>query len=115
MNGDSGMFYVRWAKGQSRRCRVFDPLAGGHPAFGLYCLYCTYQLGGPFVLAHGAPGKVQLIAVGPVDPDEAEQAEFDRGVTIRAGAVLLHERCANQMDDEQLAAFVATLVPARPH
>lgn len=106
------MFYVRWAKGEPRRARVFDALAGDHPAFGLDCLYCGHPLGGSFVVATGEPEKVQLIAVGLIEPDEKEQAKFDGGGWVSAGACLIHERCGNQMDDEQLEVFVAELVAA---
>lgn len=107
------LFPVRWQKDESRRCRVFVPLTPDHPAYTLKCLYCDYELGGGFA-GSVTPEPVQIIAVDLIEPDDEERAKLARGSWCTVGGALLHERCANQMDDEQLETFVAELayVPA---
>lgn len=58
------MIYVRWRRGASRRCRSFPPLPADHPSVDHPCPGCGLSL--------GTVASVQLIAVGPVDPDVGE-------------------------------------------
>jgi hypothetical protein len=89
--------FVRWQKGQSRRGHVFAERVPSHPAATLACPYCGRELG---------TMAIQAIVVGMIDPDADKLAKFEAGGVVSAGAVLLHERCANRMDDRQLEVFV---------
>lgn len=84
--------YVRWRKGESRRCRVFP----GVPAEDDWgeCLVCG------FYLASDASGAgVQLIALFPAEHD---RDKFDEGRWSTCHALLLHHSCAEHLSDAEL-------------
>lgn len=93
------MIYVRWAAGEPRRGRVFEPLTLQHPEVQSPCVECGQEL--------GTVDRVQLVAVGPTDTDD--QMTHDRGGWYSAGAVLLHETCAERVTDDDLEALVSEL------
>ena len=94
------MIYVRWKKDEPRRVRTFPPLSAGHPSVGDPCPHCERPV--------GKEEPTLLVAVGPVDADEF--LRHDEGRWYNAGAVLLHETCADQLDDPSLERLVAELM-----
>lgn len=79
----SGVFYIRWKRGEPREGRVLNPLAAEHPAAGLLCLVCHQPL--------GDGRSVQLYAIGPDDEETAER--HAQGRWYPAQAALLHAEC----------------------
>lgn len=93
----SNMTYVRWAKGEDRRGRMFDPLSADHPAASSRCDVCGSPLG------NGE--RVQLVAVAP-DPEDQEK--FDSGSWCSCSSILLHEDCVSS-SDQSLEDYVREL------
>ena len=97
------MIYVRWRKGESRRGAVFPSPQPDHFLYDQRCPRCNNFLSVPMLRTP----EVQLIAVGPVDLDEA--ARYAEGRWFNAGAVALHEACATGMSDEDLDLLCSEL------
>lgn len=95
----SNVTYVRWKAGESRRGRVFPPLAAAHPASNAFCV-----IGGG-MLGTGEP--VQLLIVGP--SDEVDRERHDAGYFYAAGAVVVHERCLAELNDNAVENLVKGL------
>lgn len=95
----SGMTYVRWQRDEPRRCRVFPPLRPPHPSYTAPCLVCDEWLGNG--------DQIQLIVVGPTNDED--RAKHEAGGWYNAGGVLVHQVCADRLDDDGLQEFVAPL------
>lgn len=95
----SNVTYVRWRAGESRRGRVFPPLAAAHPASSAFCV-----IGGGML---GTAEPVQLLIVGP--SDEVDRELHNAGRFYSAGAVVVHERCLAQLDDNEVENLVKGL------
>jgi len=79
----TGVFYVRWKKGEPREGPLIDKLHVDSPAIDTPCQKCGEPLG------DGRP--VQLYALGPDDLDSVVRHERDRWYS--ALALLLHAEC----------------------
>ena len=88
--------YVRWRLGESRRGRVFPPLAADHPAYAVACLLCDRALG------DGA--SVQLLVIEDGSDSKAEYWHS-------AKAVIAHESCIAALDDAALDDLLDELEP----
>lgn len=95
----SNVTYVRWKAGESRRGRVFPPLAAAHPASNAFCV-----IGGGML---GTIEPVQLLIVGP--SDEVDEELHKAGRWYSAGAVVVHERCLVRLDDNAVESLVKSL------
>lgn len=92
--------YVRWRKGESRRCRVFAGGVSDNDGWG-ECLVCG------FYLANDASGAgVQLIALFPAEHD---RDKFDEGRWSTCHALLLHHSCAEHLSDAELDELAGEL------
>lgn len=94
------MIYVRWRNGEFRRGRGYPPLAPTHPSVEHPCPAC----GNPV----GTTTPVQLVIVGPTDAEDRERHYEGRWYT--AGAVVVHQSCADAIDDDELDRLVDYLV-----
>lgn len=93
------MIYVRWRRDQSRRCRVFPPLAPDHPHAHVPCPSCG--------TAVGSVVPVQLIAVGPTDDEDRVRHEELRW--YNAGAVVAHKGCVDALSESDVERLVSGL------
>lgn len=87
--------FVRWRKGESRRCRIFPPLEPDHPAHGSLCLLCGHKLG-----QNVAELGVQLVALFPSDNGDREK--FTQGRWVTCHALILHAHCVALCTDADL-------------
>lgn len=84
--------YVRWMKGESRRCALFNPFKAGHPMVESECLICRDEL--------GVVEPIRLVAIGPEDVDDFHKWEQGRWFTCAAIAV--HEDCLKPFSEDEL-------------
>jgi hypothetical protein len=95
----SNVTYVRWRAGESRRGRVFPSLEDAHPASRAFCV-----IGGGML---GTAEPVQLVIVGP--SDEVDREQHAEGRWYSAGAVVVHKRCLDELDDNEVEGLVKGL------
>lgn len=79
--------------------RTFPPLPAEHLSATHPCPACDEPCGTSL--------PVVLVAVGPLDQDA--RADHDAGRWYSAG-VLLHEPCADRLDDDELEQLVGELI-----
>lgn len=95
--------YVRWRSGEPRRGKTYGAPASDHPTYGSDCLLCDKPM---------KVQKIQLIAVGLTDElDSDDTIKAKLGDWFAAGAIIVHHGCAEQMSDEALNLFTASLIP----
>lgn len=93
---------IRWKSSESRRARVFDPLGADHPAAAATCVFCDQQI--------GTTTPVQIVVVGPDLRDDENRERHEAGRWYSALGVLVHEPCADALDDTQLERVIGELV-----
>jgi hypothetical protein len=91
------VYYVRWRKGEPRRCRDFERV--NDSAAGDFCFLCAD-------LMYNRPAT--LVAVGP-DGDEGKE-KFEDGRWFTCAAVAAHTECVDQCNDDELADYVGDIV-----
>lgn len=97
----SNATFVRWRRGESRRCRVFPALEPDHPAFDAMCLLCAHKLG-----LDVAEQGVRLVAVGP---EAVDRERFMQGRWTGCHALICHTYCVAQRSDLELDEFVLAI------
>lgn len=92
----SNTTFTRWTAGESRRGHVLGRLQDDHPAAYAFCV-----IGGEKI---GTQEPVQLLVIGPTDA--VDRDDHEAGNEYLAGALVVHKRCLDELDDNVVENLV---------